>query len=53
MVRVFTRDFFSGEMKYLHSGVLSISCNCLHNAIRNESHCSHFGRNEISLLVIK
>ena len=27
---MFTRDFISGEMKYFHFGVWSISYNCLH-----------------------
>ena len=37
--RAFTRDFISGEMKYFYFGVWSISCSCLHDTARNETHC--------------
>ena len=37
--RVFTWDFISGEMKYFHFSVWSISYNCLDDASQNENHC--------------
>ena len=37
-MRMLTWDLISGEMKYIHFGVLSTSHNCLHDTTRNESH---------------
>ena len=37
-----TWDFISGEMKYFHFGVCSISYNCLHDPTRNETHCGWY-----------